>query len=265
MTRSGTVYAGSVSDVWLLDSRPQMKSNIERLVYEKHFELATQLAERCDDIGDAGVIEIKRKAAFNFFCQRRFDEWLEIHSQVRMEHAKAILDYKKKHGENGSSSEEVSNHKNVLQVVDTTLLKCYIKANESLIASLMRLPDNMCILADSERILMEHGKFYELYLLYEKRSLHQKALALLKDRAHIPVTILSGCELTVQYLQKLGNANLDIIFSFASWILHDDMDAGLSIFTCDEVEVRELDRERVLQFLTHECVAAVIPYLVRIC
>lgn len=44
-----------------------------------------------------------------------------------MEHAKAILDYKKKHGDNGSSSEEVSNHKNVLQVVDTTLLKCYIK------------------------------------------------------------------------------------------------------------------------------------------
>lgn len=38
------MYAGSVSDVWLLDSRPQMKSNIERLVYEKHFELATQLA-----------------------------------------------------------------------------------------------------------------------------------------------------------------------------------------------------------------------------
>lgn len=41
------------------------------------------MQERCDDIGDAGVIEIKRKAAFNFFCQRRFDEWLEIHSQVK--------------------------------------------------------------------------------------------------------------------------------------------------------------------------------------
>uniref|UniRef100_A0A914ZRK7 CNH domain-containing protein n=2 Tax=Parascaris univalens TaxID=6257 RepID=A0A914ZRK7_PARUN len=310
----GTVYAGSVSDVWLLDSRPQMKSNIERLVYEKHFELATQLAERCEDIGDVGVVEIKRKSAFNFFCQRRFDEWLEIHSQVntdvmtviahfpqlldvnyrvsleslldeppprfaendlrcglnalarylaavRTEHAKAVLDYMKEHGENGSNSEEVSNHRNVLQVVDTTLLKCYIEANESLIASLMRLPDNMCILADSERILMEHRKYYELYLLYERRSLHQKALTLLRERAHIPGTVLSGCGLTVQYLQKLGNANLDIIFSFASWVLHDDMDAGLSVFTCDEVEVRELDRERVLQFLTHECVAAVIPYL----
>ncbi|KHN87495.1 Vam6/Vps39-like protein [Toxocara canis] len=310
----GTVYAGSVSDVWLLDSRPQMKSNIERLVYEKQFELAIQLAELCDEIGDTGVIEIKRKAAFNLFCQRKFDEWLEIHSQVktdvmtviahfpqlldadyrdsleslldepppdfaendlrcglnalarylaavRTEHAKAISDYKKKHGENGDNSEEVNNHNNVLQVVDTTLLKCYIQANESLIASLMRLPDNMCILADSERILLEREKYYELYLLYKRRSLHQKALTLLKERAHIPDTELTGCELTVQYLQKLGNANLETIFTYASWVLHDDMNAGLSIFTSEDCEVRELDRERVLQFLTNECVAAIIPYL----
>lgn len=40
----GTVYVGSNSYVWLLDSRPQMKSNLERLVNEKQFELAVQLA-----------------------------------------------------------------------------------------------------------------------------------------------------------------------------------------------------------------------------
>lgn len=39
--------------------------------------------EKCDEIGDKGVMEIKRKAAFNLFCQRRFDEWLEIHAQIK--------------------------------------------------------------------------------------------------------------------------------------------------------------------------------------
>ncbi|VDK28179.1 unnamed protein product [Anisakis simplex] len=93
----------------------------------------------------------------------------------------------------------------------------------------MRLPDNMCILADSESLLLEHEKYYELYLLYEKRSLHQKALTLLKEHAHMPGTALSGTELTVQYLQKLGNLHLDTIFAFASWVLHDDLNAGLSV------------------------------------
>lgn len=38
----------------------------------------------------------------------------------------------------------------------------------------MRLPDNMCILEDSEQILIEKEKFYELYLLYKNRGHHRK-------------------------------------------------------------------------------------------
>lgn len=314
----GTVYVGSSSDVWLLNSRPLMRANIERLVAEKQFELAIQLAEKCSEIGDKGVVEIKRKAAFNLFCQRKFEEWLEIHSQVktdvitviahfprlldssyrdsvkslldepppefaenecrsgllalssylaavRTEHAKAISDYRKKAalGRSGDllSLEEIKNHANILQVVDTTLLKCYLQTNEILVASLMRLPDNKCILADSEAILLEREKFYELYLLYEKRNLHDKALILLKQHAHDTDSPLSGCELTVQYLQRLGNSHLDLIFSFAAWVLHEDSQLGLTIFTLDDDIVRGLDRERVLQFLTRECVPVIIPYL----
>ncbi|VDN88955.1 unnamed protein product [Brugia pahangi] len=33
------------------------------------------------------------------------------------------------------------------------------------------------------------------------------------------------------------------------------------IFTCDSAEIRSLDRGQVLTFLTHECTAAVVPYL----
>uniref|UniRef100_A0A0R3RRQ7 CNH domain-containing protein n=1 Tax=Elaeophora elaphi TaxID=1147741 RepID=A0A0R3RRQ7_9BILA len=313
----GTVYVGSSSDVWLLDSRPQMRNNVERLVSEKQFELAVQLAEKCNEIGDKGVVEIKRKAAFNLFCQRRFDEWLEIHAQiktdvmtviahfprlldpsyqeslkslldgqppdfpenefrnglqslapylasVRMEHAKAVVELKKLYQLNMRDVdivERLKSHENVLQVVDTTLLKCYLQTNESLVVLLLRLPDNMCIVADSEKVLREHEKYYELYVLYERKSLHRKALTLLMEQAHIEGSPLRGCNMTVEYLQKLGNKQLDLIIEFAVWVLQENLSAGLSIFIYDSAEIRSLDRERVLTFLTHECTAAVVPYL----
>uniref|UniRef100_A0A1I8EUR0 CNH domain-containing protein n=1 Tax=Wuchereria bancrofti TaxID=6293 RepID=A0A1I8EUR0_WUCBA len=328
----GTVYVGSSSDVWLLDSRPQMRSNVEKLVNEKQFELAVQLAEKCNEIGDKGVVEIKRKAAFNLFCQRRFDEWLEIHAEiktdvitviahfprlldssyqeslkslldgqppdfpenefrnglqslapylasVRMEHAKAVIELKKlyqTHMRDADIIERLKNHENVLQVVDTTLLKCYLQSNESLVALLLRLPDNMCIVADSEKVLLEHEKYNELYILYERKGLHRKgmnlidlklstwlfvALTLLMEQAHIEGSPLRGCNMTVEYLQKLGNKHLDLIIEFAAWVLQENLNAGLSIFTCDNAEIRSLDRGQVLTFLTHECTAAVVPYL----
>ncbi|KAL3984658.1 Vacuolar sorting protein 39 domain 1 family protein [Acanthocheilonema viteae] len=313
----GTVYVGSSSDVWLLDSRTQMKSNVERLVSEKQFELAIQLADKCDEIGDKGVMEIKRKAAFNLFCQRRFDEWLEIHAQiktdvmtviahfprlldssyqeslkslldgqppdfpenefrnglqslapylasVRMEHAKAVIELKKLyqlHMRDIDTVERLKNHENVLQVVDTTLLKCYLQTNESLVALLLRLPDNMCIVADSEKVLLEHEKYNELYILYERKGLHRKALTLLMEQAHIEGSPLRGYSMTIEYLQKLGSKHLDLIIEFAAWVLQENFSAGLSIFTYDSAEIRSLDRGRVLTFLTHECTAAVIPYL----
>uniref|UniRef100_A0A0N5AM33 CNH domain-containing protein n=1 Tax=Syphacia muris TaxID=451379 RepID=A0A0N5AM33_9BILA len=324
----GTVYVGSGGDVWLLDSCLHKKENVEKLVRDKHFELAIQIAERCEEIDEAGMIEIKRKAAFNLFCQRQFDEWLELHTEVktgmhlffyfavvlhvmtviahfprlldfpyrkslssllddplpdfaendyksgllalarylaavRTEHAKVIANYNKlqKCGGNKISKEEIEHHKNVLQVVDTTLLKSYLQANESLVASLVRLPDNMCILADSEKILNEKQKYYELYLLYERRKLHDKALTLLKEHAYDTDSPLSGCTMTVLYLQRLGNANLDVILKYASWVLHENLTLGLSIFTYDDEEVRSLDRDRVLRYLAQECVAAIIPYL----
>ncbi|MCP9262751.1 Vam6/Vps39-like protein [Dirofilaria immitis] len=305
--RWGTVYVGSNSDVWLLDSRPQMKSNVERLVSEKQFELAVQLAEKCDEISDKGVMEIKRKAAFSLFANddltndvmtviAHFPRLLDSNYQeslmslldgqppdfpenefrnglqslapylasVRMEHAKAATELKKLHQphmRDADAIERLKSHENVLQVVDTTLLKCYIQTNESLVALLLRLPDNMCIVADSEKVLLEHQKYNELYMLYERKGLHRKALTLLMEQAHIEGSPLRGCNMTVDYLQKLGNKYLDLITEFATWVLQENLSAGLSIFTYDNVEIRSLDRERVLTFLTHECIAAVVPYL----
>lgn len=47
-----------------------------------------------------------------------------------MAHAKAFLDCRKRFTnnlDNGAILEELKSHENVLQVVDTTLLKCYLQ------------------------------------------------------------------------------------------------------------------------------------------
>ena len=50
----------------------------------------------------------------------------------------------------------------IFQVIDTTLLKCYLQTNDALVASLLRLKDNNCHLVEAERVLKKASKFTEL-------------------------------------------------------------------------------------------------------
>lgn len=95
----------------------------------------------------------------------------------------------------------------LLEIVDTTLLKCYLLTNDALVASLLRLRDNHCHLAESERSLKRHHKHAELIILYQTRGLHRKALELLKKHATSSEDFgspLAHHERTVTYLQHLG-------------------------------------------------------------
>lgn len=61
-----------------------------------------------------------------------------------------------------------------LQLVDSTLLKCYLKAKPMLVSSLLRLSDNSCVLEEAERDLLEMNRSNELLILYEKKKQHRK-------------------------------------------------------------------------------------------
>uniref|UniRef100_A0A914X4H1 CNH domain-containing protein n=1 Tax=Plectus sambesii TaxID=2011161 RepID=A0A914X4H1_9BILA len=159
------------------------------------------------------------------------------------------------------SGEQLQQNRNLLQIVDTTLLRCYVETNDMLVASLLRLPDNSCNVPATEKILRERQKFYELFLLYERKGMHSEALDLLKSQSKNEKSSLKGLERTVHYLQNLGNSRLDLIFKYSSWVLQESDLEGLKIFTEDCDEVRGLDRERVLHYLLSECPSAVIPYL----
>ena len=68
----------------------------------------------------------------------------------------------------------VKSKKQLMQIIDTTLLKCYLKINDSLVASLLRLKSNCCHQDETERALKKCQKFSELIIFYNTRGLHQK-------------------------------------------------------------------------------------------
>ncbi|KAJ8308553.1 hypothetical protein KUTeg_013427 [Tegillarca granosa] len=137
----------------------------------------------------------------------------------------------------------IKSKRQLSQIIDTTLLKCYLHTNDALVAPLLRLKDNNCHIEESEKILKKKEKFSELIILYEKKGLHQKALNLLMKQAARPNSPLKGHDRTVQYLQHLGQDNLALIFEYAEWVLKEHPEDGLKIFTEDLPEVDNLPRE----------------------
>uniref|UniRef100_A0A8C7CW53 VPS39 subunit of HOPS complex n=1 Tax=Oncorhynchus kisutch TaxID=8019 RepID=A0A8C7CW53_ONCKI len=155
----------------------------------------------------------------------------------------------------------IKSRKKLLQIIDTTLLKCYLHTNVALVSPLLRLDNNHCHIEESEYILKKAHKYSELIILYEKKGLHQKALQVLLDQSTKANSPLKGHERTVQYLQRLGMENLVIIFEFSPWVLKICPEDGLKIFTEDLTEVETLPRDKVLNFLKEGFKELTIPYL----
>ncbi|KNC27078.1 hypothetical protein FF38_10779 [Lucilia cuprina] len=152
-----------------------------------------------------------------------------------------------------------STSKSLLSIIDTTLLKCYLQTNDSLIAPLLRL--NQCHLEESEKTLLKHDKMSELIILYQTNGKHKKALELLQSQATKEGSSLYGFERTIRYLQQLGASHWPLIMEFSDWVLKANPEQGLRIFTEDFIEVENLPRAAVLDFLLTHHKALVIPYL----
>ncbi|CAG5133152.1 unnamed protein product, partial [Candidula unifasciata] len=155
----------------------------------------------------------------------------------------------------------INSRKQLSQIIDTTLLKCYLETNDALVAPLLRLKDNNCHIEESERVLKKKEKFSELIILYEKKGLHQKALNLLMKQAARPESPLKGHERTIQYLQHLGPDYIDLIFEYAEWVLKQFPEDGLKIFTEDLPEVEALPRDQVLDYLEKISIDLAMLYL----
>uniref|UniRef100_A0A673YP02 VPS39 subunit of HOPS complex n=1 Tax=Salmo trutta TaxID=8032 RepID=A0A673YP02_SALTR len=259
------------------------------------------------------IHHIQNLYAFNLFCQKRFDDSMQVFAKLgtdpthviglypdllptdyrkqlhypnplpslsgaELEKAHlALIDYltqkrshlvKQLNDSNPSTPSPlmegiptIKSRKKLLQIIDTTLLKCYLHTNVALVSPLLRLDNNHCHIEESEYILKKAHKYSELIILYEKKGLHQKALQVLLDQSTKANSPLKGHERTVQYLQRLGMENLVIIFEFSPWVLKICPEDGLKIFTEDLTEVETLPRDKVLNFLKEGFKELAVPYL----
>ncbi|XP_062126345.1 vam6/Vps39-like protein [Drosophila sulfurigaster albostrigata] len=171
---------------------------------------------------------------------------IEFLAQARQREVVKLLDTK-------------NSNKSLLEIIDTTLLKCYLQTNDALVAPLLRL--NQCHLEESEKMLKRYNKLSELIILYDGKGKHKKALTLLKEQANVEGSVLQGLKRSISYLQALGADNLPLIFEFADWVLTEDPHEGLKIFTDELIAVEALPRAKVLDFLVSKHKALVVPYL----
>uniref|UniRef100_A0A672NH12 Vam6/Vps39-like protein n=1 Tax=Sinocyclocheilus grahami TaxID=75366 RepID=A0A672NH12_SINGR len=288
---SNVVYVASNHFVWRLVPI-SIASQIRQLLQDKQFELALQLAKMKDD-SDADkrqqIHHIQNLFAFNLYCQKRFDDSMQVFAKLGTDPTHVIglypdllpSDYRKQlHYPNplptlsGAELEKahlalidyltqkrshlvkqlndsdpfttsplmegtptIKSRKKLLQIIDTTLLKCYLHTNVALVSPLLRLENNHCHIEESEYVLKKAHKYSELIILYEKKGLHQKALQVLLDQSTKANSPLKGHERTVQYLQRLGEMTT----------------LNLVVFICT--------LDKVLNFLKDGFKELAIPYL----
>ncbi|KAI6190465.1 hypothetical protein M3Y97_00120900 [Aphelenchoides bicaudatus] len=187
----------------------------------------------------------------DFLSEKRneFGRKLDQHQKAKHDQRKDLL----------LGSKEVQRLREGLELVQTLMVKCYLKTRPMLVASLLKVSGNICIFEEIEQDLKDANLSSELLILYKRKEKHKEALALLKEQAHSEKGPLSGLDQIVEYLQELSEEHLPLIFEHAKWILAEDFNRGVEIFTGENTQRWEC--EEVLHFLRHECREAIIPYL----
>ncbi|KAM8921627.1 vam6/Vps39-like protein [Pelodytes ibericus] len=310
------LYVASNHFVWRLVP-VSISTQIQQLLQDKQFELALLLASMKEDTDSEKrqqIHHIQNLYAFNLFCQKQYEESMQVFSKLGTDPTHVIglypdllpSDYKKQlqypspvpglaaadvqkansalidyltqkrshlvkklndsdyHSTTSPLMEgtpTIKSKKKLLQIIDTTLLKCYLHTNVALVAPLLRLENNHSHIEESELVLKKAQRYSELIILYEKKGLHEKALQVLVDQSKKANSPLKGHERTVQYLQRLGEENLKLIFEYCIWVLRDYPEDGLKIFTEDLPEVESLPRSLVLTFLLENFNHLAVSYL----
>ncbi|XP_026730982.1 vam6/Vps39-like protein [Trichoplusia ni] len=297
--KRGLIFVSSVGQVWCLSSVDITKQR-QQLLKDKHFQIAIELTSLSDctpEEKEQKIHSIKVLYALELFEMKLYSQSMKEFLKLGTDPAEVIKLFPELDGKTDDEKEktkkltgrdletaltalieylkqlradigfpesraEGAGHRNVtqqLELIDTTLLKCYLQVNDALVAPLLRV--NNCRLEEAEKMLLQHSKHSELIILYQTKGQHMKALQLLKEQAKEPDSSLEGYQGTKNYLQQLGAEHINLIFEFSDWILKEHPEKGLKIFTEDIVEVENLPRPKILDFLLKKHNSLVIPYL----
>lgn len=139
------------------------------------------------------------------------------------------------------------------EVIDTMLLRCYLKTNIVLVGSLVRLKDNMISIPVAEELLHTEDKVKYLLDLYATRDMHESALLLLKELGYITET--------VAYMKQMEDITL--VLKYCSWIPWKE---EVSVFVHSDEYVVDLssswDESLIVKYFeSHQNVDACVAYL----
>ncbi|KAL3312057.1 Vam6/Vps39-like protein, partial [Cichlidogyrus casuarinus] len=177
----------------------------------------------------------------------------------------------------------IQDAESLLEIVDTSLLKCYLLTNVTRIAPLLRI-DHRCSLQESEKALIEHNRLQDLILLYQSHGLHRKSLDLL-DRALQGLSLQNGQDLTGTGLPEKGDCRplckymrdwltplqLDVVFEYGATVLQNHPRCWLNTFLAWEARMWNnstdagiplpVYRQKVLKHLDSVCPSVSLPFL----
>ncbi|KAL5111392.1 Vam6/Vps39-like protein [Taenia crassiceps] len=169
----------------------------------------------------------------------------------------------------------------LLQVVDTSLLKCYQVTNVARIAPLLRR-ENYCLLEEAEGILKANNCMKDLVTLYKMHGMHREALhyltSMVSDGDTAGNTAADGrlnYHSIVNYLKRLTGVPFDLVVEFGEDVLMQHPRAWMRIFAEWESQIRQNAsasnkaeyyslisyRERTIRYLERVAPHLLIPFL----
>ncbi|CAG0884938.1 unnamed protein product, partial [Darwinula stevensoni] len=294
----GRLFVASSTHVWLLEAQP-VSTQIETLLKQRHFELALKLTGLVEEGEDQNKLiqyikSLHGPASPSFLADPShviglFPDLLPQYFRSQLEYPDKLPELEGMELDNGlvalrdyltqmrtnllaqerkkipsrpilEGNNTIGNKERLLQIIDTTMVKCYLQMDDSLVGVFLNLKNNHCHLEETERALKSFGKYSELIILYKNKGQHRKALELLRRQGGKPDSPLYDHQHTVLYLQQLGNEHADLVLEFCTWVLERYPEEGLKIFTESQAE-DPLPRGKVMMELQKKAPSLVLPYL----
>lgn len=156
----------------------------------------------------------------------------------------------------------------IITIIDTTLFLCYFYTKPMMLGPLLRLPTNKCDSNVVKGCLIElNGRSDRRYVnelldFYYGRKLHREALEMLHTTANANKSKGNEKEyayyviLSIQYIQKLDNSNLDLVLEQSRWIFQDNPKScpeyASLIFMNDSFQSESYNCLKVLTFLLED-------------
>lgn len=153
--------------------------------------------------------------------------------------------------------------KEMLTLTDTVLFRLYLDYIPPMVGPLIRV-DNMCDADIVIKDLRENSRFQDLVDFYNQKKMHKEALLFLtdlnnqmdKDENNDKLKLLKDniFILVLEYLKKLPNQYLELIFEYTVWLLKNDDDDQkkyilVSLFLSDTQVALSRDHLKVYEFI----------------